>query len=146
MGLKNSWRISSAFPKKYNFIFLNPFVLFSATVLSPEFELLTMFFILILILLYRTLSSLMLSSTKTNHRKKESAEGEKKLLFIWQAYYALEYFPLKEKKTWELMLLRETLAAVSTSFVHWLTDSTAGVLQAGNRSSIQGLPFFPLCL
>lgn len=41
----------------------------------------------------------MLSSIKTNHRKKESAEGGEKLLFIWQAYYVLEHFSLKEKKT-----------------------------------------------
>lgn len=41
----------------------------------------------------------MLSSIKINHRKKEAAEGGEKLLFMWQAHYVLEYFPLKEKKT-----------------------------------------------
>lgn len=40
----------------------------------------------------------MLSSIKTNNRKKEFADGGK-LLFIWQAHYVLEYFLLKEKNT-----------------------------------------------
>jgi len=53
----------------------------------------------------------------------------------------------KQNKTWELMLLRESLAVSSISFVHWLNWQCCwGNLQAANRSPTQGLPFFLLCL
>lgn len=49
----------------------------------------------------------------------------------------------KQKKTQELMLLRETLAASSISFVHWLTWQYCwSSLQAENRSPTWGSHFF----
>lgn len=150
MDLKNSGRIRSAFPKKYIFIFLNPFVLFFffASVLSPEFELLKMFFSLTLILLYRTLCAFMSSSIKTNRREKESAEGREKSLFIWQAHYIVSIFHWRKKKLEELMLLRETPDAFSNFFLYidWADSSHRVVYKLYVDFSHRDSHFLPYAL